>query len=93
MRGALKHLAHVETCSPPRTSDGCQKLLNAYKLIRELKGVDKEEKKLLNDAVDDLRTILQVSQYLLIIRGTNLKTIFRCQSEVKVLDNFLFIRR
>ena len=67
MRGALKHLAHVETCSPPRTSDGCQKLLNAYKLIRELKGVDKEEKKLLNDAVDDLRTILQVSQYLLII--------------------------
>ena len=60
MRGALKYLAHIESASPPRTADGCQKLLNAYKIVRELKAADNEERTHLNNAVDDLRVILQV---------------------------------
>ena len=60
MRGALKFLAHIETASPPRSGDSCEKLLNAYKIIRELKQADNEERTHLNNAVDDLRVILQV---------------------------------
>ena len=61
MRGALKYLAHIETASPPRTADVCQKLLNAYKIVRELKQTDVEERAHVTNAIDDLRVILQVA--------------------------------
>ena len=43
--------------------DNCQKLLNAYKIIRELRSVEKDERQHLDNAVDDLRVILQVGSY------------------------------
>ena len=61
MRGALKYLAHIETASSPRTADACQKLLNAYKIVRELKQTDVEERAHVTNAIDDLRVILQVA--------------------------------